>query len=242
MKKRLLKVLPLLIAGGLALTGCGSVDVGIHVNNKDSADVKVSVEGSKAELDKRISATGQNTSANYTAGLLLEGTLLQSRQANSALPAYTFTESNKGDVQKAEARMDNVALGDLPSLAMNSAVAYDSDHYTFTGTRPEDTTLGKTTEKGSEVIPVTVKVTFPQAVSQASAGGEIEGNTVTWDLSEMKANQTFTAVTYGPGLAWWASALIFLAGVVAMGLLVAIALMSGRKDERRDPGEPTATA
>lgn len=240
MKKRFLTVLPLILAGGLALTGCGSVDVGIHVKNQDSADVKVTVEGSKTEMDQLLSQSSSGSSAaGVTAGLFLDSTVSQARQSVAAPGSYHFSESNKGDVQKAEASLDDVALGDLPTLAMQSTVAYDSDRYTFTGVRPADATLGKTSTS-SEMVPVTLSVTFPQAVESASADGEVQGNTVTWDVTSMKAEQTFTAVTAGPGLAWWASLLIWLAGTAAVVLLACIAFMSGRKDGRSGTEDPKA--
>lgn len=256
--KRFLKALPLLLVGGLALAGCGTVDVDVKVQSADKMDVTISMEASDAEMNAYIKqGTGIDDAAaanKYSLGALLQGNVnslrLPSQQGSPGMDrpdSVTIEENNEGDQQKAQAVLKGLPNSALATTAFQAKVSYEAEHYTFSAVRPKDASLGKAPAadggEASETAPVALTVEFPNPVSEATAGGEVHGKSVTWHLKDIKENTTLTAVTSGPGMAWWVSGLLWLAGIAVTVLLIAITLMSaGARNERKDAAadaEPT---
>lgn len=248
--KRFLKALPLLLVGGMALAGCGSMDVDVKVQSADKVDVTISAEATNEEMEAFIKkGTGSDDPAmakKYSIGSLLQSNVNSLRlpsQQSAGLDrpdSVTFSENNEGDKQSAEVTMKGLSSSVLGSTAIQGKVSFESERYTFSAVRPKDTALGKAEAaqgaEASEAAPVALTVEFPNPVSEATAGGEIHGNSVTWNLKDIKEDTALTAVTSGPGMAWWVSALLWVAGVIVTVLLVAITLMSsgGRKTTKSE--------
>lgn len=252
--KRFLKALPLLLVGGMALAGCGSVEMDVKVQNADKMDVTISMEASDAEMDAYIKkGTGSDDAARankYSLGALLQsnvnGLRLPSQQGNPGMDrpdSVTIEENNEGDQQKAQAVLKGLPSSALAATAFQAKVSYEAEHYTFSAVRPKDVSLGKAPAadggEASEAAPVALTVEFPNPVAEATAGGQIHGKSVTWNLKDIKEDTALTAVTSGPGMAWWISGLLWLAGVVVTVLLVAITLMSaGSRKDSEPQAEP----
>jgi hypothetical protein len=236
--KRFLKALPVIIIGGLALTGCGSVDIDMHVKDAKKADVSVSVEAPKKEIHKFVekqlsaqqsqqggSSSKVNAPKGYTAGLILDQSVAQMRPYLGEAAKITSKETNRGKVTKATQTLHDISLKGL-------AVTHAKGRYSFNFT--------PSAEVLKQLDDVTFTVHLPQAVQSASSDGEVSGHSVTWDLKKVKSGATLTAMSEGPGLAWWASALIWIAGIAVTILLIVIALMPSGKPT---PGqEPPAAA
>lgn len=240
--KRILKALPLLLAGGMALTACGSVDVDLKVKDEKTADLSVSVEAPKSAVHDFVEKQLQSQQGGgevevpegYTAGFFLDSNMNQFRPSLGAASKVTYDETNKGKLMEAKQTLHDIDLSKLAetgsSTQMPVAVGYDEGRYSFNFT--------PAAEMFKELEDATFTVHFPQAVESASVGGSVHGHSVSWDLKELKDGQTLTAISEGPGLAWWASLLIWLAGVAVTVLLVVLALLPGGKSE---PGDtPTA--
>jgi hypothetical protein len=247
--KRFLKALPVIIIGGLALTGCGSVDIDMHVKDAKKADVSVSVEAPKKEIHKFVekqlsaqqsqqggSSSKVNAPKGYTAGLILDQSVAQMRPYLGEAAKITSKETNRGKVTKATQTLHDISLKGLASTSqqqqMPLAVTHAKGRYSFNFT--------PSAEVLKQLDDVTFTVHLPQAVQSASSDGEVSGHSVTWDLKKVKSGATLTAMSEGPGLAWWASALIWIAGIAVTILLIVIALMPSGKPT---PGqEPPAAA
>jgi hypothetical protein len=245
--KRFLKALPVIIIGGLALTGCGSVDIDMHVKDAKKADVSISVEAPKTEVhkyvEKQLKSSQQGSSGStvtapkgYTAGFFLSQNVNQFRSALGEPTKVTSHETNKGKLMKAEQTLHDLDLKTLASTTQQAnmplAVTHAKGRYSFNFT-PDASTV-------KELGDATFTVHLPQAVESASSDGEVSGHSVTWDLKKVKSGATLSAMSEGPGLPWWASALIWIAGIAVTILLIVIALMPSGKPT---PGqEPPAAA
>jgi hypothetical protein len=244
--KRFLKALPVAIIGVLALAGCGSVDIDLDVKDVKTADVSVSVEAPKTVVHKYVekqlkssqtdSSSAVDVPKGYTAGFFLSQNVNQFRSALGEPTKVTSHETNKGKLMKAEQTLHDLDLKTLASTTQQAnmplAVTHAKGRYSFNFT-PDASTV-------KELGDATFTVHLPQAVESASSDGEVSGHSVTWDLKKVKSGATLSAMSEGPGLPWWASALIWIAGIAVTILLIVIALMPSGKPT---PGqEPPAAA
>ncbi|MGO3152876.1 MAG: LppM family (lipo)protein [Galactobacter sp.] len=245
--KRFLKALPLLLVGGIALTACGSVDVDLKVKDEKTADLSVSVEAPKSAVhdfvEKQLKTQQEQQGASgdvkvpegYTAGYFLDSNMNQFRPTLGAASKVTYDESNKGKVMEATQTLHDIDLAKLADAGQSTqvplSVGHDDGRYSLNFT--------PSAQMFKEVEDATFTVHFPQAVESASAGGEVHGHSVSWDLKNLKDGQTVTAISEGPGLAWWASLLIWLAGIAVTVLLLVLALLPSGKPK---PGEDAPAA
>lgn len=252
--KRFLKALPLIMIGGLTLTGCGSVDVDLKVHDEKSADLTVQVEAPKKALDSALKKqqkaqqqqqqqqqggdSGKQPDVKVpegiTLGLLLDSNLQEPRTVLGEPSKVTTKETNHGKTSKVKTTLHDIDVDGLGKAGqarqMPISVSYDNDRYKFT-MMPQ----GQLVKQADDV---NFTVHLPRAVENASAGGEVEGHSVTWNLKDLKEGQSITATSENPGLPWWASLLIWVAGVAVTVLLIVIAFMPGGKPEPQQDEQP----
>lgn len=238
-----------LFAGALALTGCSAGGDGAPNSdpkvNKFTYDVELEADG----------RTPEKLDANVEVQLELTEKMLQEQRKTGGDDSFTAKDSleaqkkllaQEGGIEEGKMKVvkksEHVAQLIAEDLTMQelTTVLTVQAAYTENGTYAAQAHPLVVAGNPQQEVEAELNLTLPAAVTEANVGGQINGNTVTWtseNLEEaVKANDVPEALIAETRVAStvdqtpiWLSAVIFALGVIAAGLMVALAVVPGKK-------------
>lgn len=285
--KRFWRAMPLILVAGVAVSGCGSVDVNATVHSLEDVTLSVKAKASAEEIKKAeaesaafaqsggaqpdpntfeagsdglgkqlntvsiiltsmgLHSTGsslesKNTAEGQEATLSLRGVSAENlsgvrSKADAALQQYAGSAANGKSVEQLSQDENFIKALQQPSnypavvAAALPVVTQQGERY-----RVE---LSPRFVKVLQGANAELSVTLPRAVEEADGAGVISGHTVTWKASDLKDGQTVSAVSAGPGMAWWLSAILWVLGVLVVVLLIVLTLTpKGPKEPKERKG------
>lgn len=250
-----------LFAGALALTGCSAGGDGAPNSdpkvNKFTYDVELEADG----------RTPEKLDANVEVQLELKKETLKEMREASGDDKLSAKESMEGqkkllaqqfgiseDKMKVTAESEQVATFKAKDLTEQELEAVTSVKagYTEDGTYIAQAALALVAGNPQQEVEAELNLTLPAAVTEANASGQINGHTVTWtsesleeavkakDVPEALIAETRVASTVDQ-TPIWLSAVIFALGVIAAALMVALAVVPGKK-ATPEPNTPDTDA
>src|SRR5690554_4123021 len=200
--KTITRAVALTAVTAIALTGCMRVEMNIDLQEDDTANGEMIF----ALSQEMLALAGEEALDDMLgAEETLEGAVTERYESED-------TDDN-GDPKFVGTRTTfaNQPLDDFDAAGDELSIVRDGDDYVVSG-QPEDIEE----QTGGQSLPgdaeVTMSVTFPGAVS--SHNGDLEGNTVTWDLlTHTGAIEARGSATEGGGFPlWFVIAIIALVG------------------------------
>lgn len=206
--KKIISIVGVMVALVLSLTGCMKMDVDVHVDSPEKATVSTIVAVDKtllggATIDQTLTQMG--ASEEKLLGNLPEG-VVKTPYETADHVGYTLTLKDKSLLELSDM---SASIGAKFDLEFRDGLYY----FSSTGFGGTDTTT--LTESA-------LTVTFPGAITEASAAGEISGNTVTFDLKNSAGE--LTAIAKGADN----TALILsgaFGGLTLLGTVIAVSMM-----------------
>lgn len=226
--KRITRALALTAVAAIALTGCIRVEMNIDLQEDDTANGEIIMAFSQemlAILGEEALDEMLDQEESFDGGVTER---YESEDTNSAGdPAYVGTRTT----------FENQPLADFDAAGDELRIYRDGDDYVVSG---QATDLEE--QAGGQELPTdaqaTMSVTFPGEVY--SHNGELDGTTVTWDLTShtgaVEARGSATAG--GGGFPVWL--IIAIGGLVGVGIGLAIVLVAISKRKPADTAQSAA--
>jgi hypothetical protein len=214
--KKIVSVIGVMVALMLGLTGCVKMDVDLAVSSPEKATLNMVVAVDKAALGGRsfeeaLTQIGASEEALFQG--FPEG-VARAPYDQGGFQGFTFTAADKSLTE----------ISDISGqLGPKVSIEFRDGLYYFTG----QGLGGNDTATLTEAI---MTVTFPGEVTEASAGGTISGNTVTFDMRT--ATGTMTAIAKEADHSAIYLSLAF-GGLALLGAIVAVGMM--RRPEKTAP-------
>lgn len=166
--KKIVSVIGVMVALVLSLTGCVKMDVDLAVSSPEKATLNMVVAVDKSKLggqsfDQALAQAGMSEEALFQG--FPEG-ITHAPYDRDGFQGFTITAADKSLTE----------ISDFSGqVGPKVAVEFRDGLYYFTGQ-----SLGG--NNNATLTEAKMTVTFPGKVTEASAGGTIEGNTVTFDM------------------------------------------------------------
>ncbi|PQZ92815.1 hypothetical protein CQ018_10035 [Arthrobacter sp. MYb227] len=177
--KKIVSIVGVMVALVLSLTGCMKMDVDVQVSSPEKGSVTTVVGVEKKllggqSLDAVLAQTG--ATEEQLMGQLPEG-VTKTPFEDAEFLGYKFAATDKSLTE----------LNDMSAqIGVKFEIEFRDGLYFFSSTGFGGTDVSTLSES-------TLTVTFPGVVTEASAAGEISGNTVTFDLKNTEGELTATA-------------------------------------------------
>lgn len=250
-----------LFAGALALSGCSAGGDGAPNSdpkvNKFTYDVQLEADG----------RTPQKLDANVEVQLELKKEKLKELREEAGdnklsakesmelwkklLPQQFGISEDKIKVTEESEQVATLKVKDLTEQELEAVTSIKAG-YTKDGTYIAQAEPALVAGNAQQEVEAELNLTLPAAVTEANIGGRVESNTVTWtsemleeaatanDVPEALIAETRVASTVDQ-TPIWVSVVAFVIGVIAAALMVALAVIPGKKNTP-EPNTPDADA
>ncbi|MFF5794156.1 LppM family (lipo)protein [Paeniglutamicibacter sp. NPDC012692] len=211
--KKIVSVIGVMVALVLSLTGCVKMNVDLAVSSPEKATLNMTVAVDKAALGGR-SFKDALTQIGASEEAIFQGApegVTHAPYDKDGFQGFTITATDKSLTE----------IGDIAGkFGPKLAIEYRDGLYYFTGQGLGGNDTATLTEAN-------MTVTFPGKVTAASAGGTIEGNTVTFDMRTATGNMTAIAKEADHSAIYLS---LLFGGLALVGAVVAVGMM--RKPEK----------
>lgn len=211
--KKIVSVIGVMVALVLSLTGCVKMDVDLAVSSPEKATLNMVVAVDKNALGGRtfeqaLEQMGASEEALFQG--FPEG-VARAPYDKDGFQGFTFTAADKSLIEISDT---SGKLGPKVDIEYRDGLYY----FSAQGLGGNDT---------AALTEANMTVAFPGKVTEASTGGTIEGNTVTWDMRT--ATGAMTAIAKEADHSAIYLSLLF-GGLALLGAVVAVGMM--RKPEK----------
>lgn len=224
--KKITRAIALTAAAALALTGCVRVEMNVDLQEDDTANGEMIVAFSQ-EMLALVGEEGLDDMLNSEQDI--EGAVTERYESDdtndAGEPAYVGTRTT----------FTGQPLAEFDAAGDDLGIVRDGDDYVVSG-QPEDLSA----QTGGQELPaeaqITLSVTFPGEVS--SHNGELDGNTVTWNLASHTGpiEARGSASADGGGFPLWL--IIAIIALVGVGIGIAAVLVTSAKRKPTDESLP----
>lgn len=214
----------------VVLAACGRIDIDLSVDEDLQVNGTIRMEG-----DSSVFGGLMGTSMDLASSL-------EEALSYEVYPeGITASVIDEDDLIGVEFTIENVPADEMSGDGVDDfSFTRDGDEFVFRSTNPATEVLSSNVIGTSSEFSwdeATLTVTFPGTVISAE-GGQINGNTVTWDLLSHTGDLSARA-EIGGGFPLWAWILIGVGILTLIGLIVVLLLLRSRKQGKAGQGPYT---
>ena len=224
--KTLSRTIALTAAATLALTGCIRIEMNIDLQEDETANGEI-IFGLSQDM---LAIAGEDSLDELLAeDQDIEGSVTERYESDDV------DDNGNPNFVGTRTTFTGQALTEFDAVGDDLRIERDGDDYVISG-QPEDLT----DQTGGQELPddaeISLSVSFPGAVSDHN--GELDGNTVTWDLITHSGliEARGSAIDGGGGFPGWL--VIAIIALVGVGIGMAVVLVTSSRRKPADESDP----